>query len=80
MRLKPLAWALGIFIAIYMLVTVIFALSQGSMAWQWWWTIPVGGLFVLVAITFRILVQRSAEAADRADRAAHSQELPRKKG
>lgn len=70
MRLKHLVWALVAFLVIYMVVTVAFALGQGSMAWEWWWTIPVGGVFFLVAITFRILVQRSSEAADRADREA----------
>ena len=32
--------------------------------------VPVGGAFILVVVGFRVLVQRSQEAAERADREA----------
>ena len=43
------------------------ALGQEDMGWGWWWAVPVGGLFLLAIIGFRVLVQRSLEAAERAD-------------
>lgn len=60
--------ALVSFLTVYMVVTLILALSQDSMRWDWWWTVPVGVLFVTAVIFFRVLVQRSQDAAERADR------------
>lgn len=68
MSAKRIIVALVSFLVIYMVVTLVFALGQGSMRWEWWWTVPVGGLFIVVAFAFRVMVQRSQEAADRADR------------
>ena len=54
-------------IAVFMVATVLVALWQEEMGWGWWWAVPVGGVFLLAIIGFRVLVQRSQEAADRAD-------------
>lgn len=62
------------FLIVYMVATVALAVFQGSMPWRWWWTVPVGGGFIVIAMAFRILVQRSVEAAERADREADAAE------
>ncbi len=67
MRFRTLISVLVAFIIIYMVITVTLALGQGGMAWTWWWTIPLGGVFIVAALVFRVLVQRSQEAANRAD-------------
>lgn len=55
-------------LSLFMVGTVVIALVQDDVAWGWWWVVPIGGMFVLMIIGFRILVQRSAEAAERLDR------------
>jgi len=62
-----LVWALVALIVVFMAGTVVVALGQEDMDWGWWWAVPVGGLFLLAIIGFRVLVQRSLEAAERAD-------------
>ena len=62
-----LLWALVAMIAVFMTGTVVVALGQEDIGWGWWWAVPVGGLFLLAVIGFRVLVQRSQEAAERAD-------------
>lgn len=68
MRLKPLVVALVALIAVFMIGTVAIAITQDNIGWGWWWAVPLGGFFILAIIGFRVLVQRSQEAADRADR------------
>lgn len=68
MTAKRVVIALVSFLTVYMVVTLIFALSQGSMRWDWWWAVPVGVLFITAIIAFRVLIQRSQEAAEQADR------------
>lgn len=65
-----LLWALVAMIAVFMTGTVVVALGQEDLGWGWWWAVPVGGLFLLAIIGFRVLVQRSQEAAEREDQAA----------
>lgn len=65
-----LLWALVAMIAVFMTGTVVVALRQEDIGWGWWWAVPVGGLFLLAIIGFRVLVQRSQEAAEREDQAA----------
>ena len=64
---RGLVTALLVLIVVFMIGTVIVALWQDDMGWGWWWAVPVGGLFLLAIIGFRVLVQRSLEAAERAD-------------
>lgn len=54
-------------LAVFMVATVVVAIWQEKLGWGWWWAVPVGGGFLAVVVGFRILVQRSQEAADRAD-------------
>lgn len=54
-------------LAVFMIATVVVAIWQEDLGWGWWWAVPVGGGFLAVVVGFRILVQRSQEAADRAD-------------
>lgn len=61
MRFRTLISILVAFIIIYMVITVAFAVAQPGLSWTWWWTIPLGGIFILLALLFRILVQRSQE-------------------
>ncbi|MBB1512248.1 hypothetical protein H5399_06470 [Tessaracoccus sp. MC1627] len=65
-----LAWALVAMIAVFMTGTVVVALGQEDIGWGWWWAVPVGGLFLLAVIGFRVLVQRSQEAAEREDQSS----------
>lgn len=67
MRSRTLIAVLVTFIIIYMVLTVAFAVAQPGLTWTWWWTIPLGGVFIVLALVFRVLVQRSQEAANRAD-------------
>jgi hypothetical protein len=46
----------------------VVAVWQERLGWGWWWAVPVGGGFVALVIGFRVVVQRSQEAAERADR------------
>lgn len=55
-------------LALFMVATVVIALVQDDVEWGWWWTVPIGAGFVLAVIGFRLLVQRSSEAAERMDR------------
>ncbi len=70
MSTKRLVVALVATIAVFMASTVVVALAQDDLGWGWWWAVPVGGLFLLAIIGFRVLVQRSQEAAEREDRAS----------
>ena len=65
-----LLWALVAMIAVFMTGTVVVALGQEDIGWGWWWAVPVGGLFLLAIVGFRVLVQRSQEAAEREDPAS----------
>ena len=67
MTTKRLVIVLVTLIAVFMVGTVVVALWQEDFNWGWWWAVPLGGVFVLVVLGFRVLVQRSQEAADRAD-------------
>lgn len=53
---------------LFMVATVVVALFQEDLGWGWWWAVPVGGGFIAAMWGFRLLVQRSQEAAERADR------------
>lgn len=64
---RRLVTILVIVLALFMAATVAVALWQEEMGWGWWWAVPVGGGFVALMIGFRLLVQRSQEAADLAD-------------
>lgn len=75
MRQRPLVVALVALIAVFMIGTVVIALTQEDIGWGWWWAVPLGGVFVLVVLGFRVLVQRSQEAAERADREADGNAL-----
>lgn len=67
MTTKRLVIVLVTLIAVFMAGTVVVALWQEDSNWGWWWAVPVGGVFLLAIIGFRVFVQRSQEAADRAD-------------
>ena len=67
MTTKRLVIVLVTLFAVFMVGTVVVALWQEDFNWGWWWAVPVGGVFLLAIIGFRVLVQRSQEAADRAD-------------
>ena len=54
-------------LAVFMAVSVIVALWQEELRWGWWWAVPLGGVFLLAVIGFRVAVQASQEAAQRAD-------------
>lgn len=66
---RRLVFAVIALIVVFMLTTLVIALGQDNFTWGWWWAVPLGGLFVLLIVGFRMLVQRSQEAAERADRA-----------
>lgn len=68
MRTKPLVISLVVLIVVFMVGTLVIALTQEDIGWGWWWVVPVSGVFLLAIIGFRVAVQRSVEAAERADR------------
>ena len=68
MNVNRLVVVLVSLIAVFMVGTVVIALTQEDLNWGWWWAVPVGGVFLLAIAGFRVLVQRSQEAAERADR------------
>ena len=68
MTTKRLMTILVSILAAFMVATVVVAVWQERLGWGWWWAVPVGGGFVALVIGFRVLVQRSQEAAERADR------------
>ena len=68
MSTKALVTVVVTLLSLFMVGTVVIALLQDDVAWGWWWAVPIGGVFVLSIIGFRMLVQRSAEAAERLDR------------
>lgn len=70
MRLKPAIVALVALIVVFMIATVVIALTQEDIGWGWWWAVPLGGGFIAAIVGFRVLIQRAQEAADRADREA----------
>ena len=70
MTTKRLVTALVVVLVGFMMATVAIAFGQDDIDWGWWWAVPLGGFFVLVVLGFRVLVQRSQEAAERADREA----------
>lgn len=74
MSARRVVMALIFLLVLYMVVTLGFALAQGSMRWDWWWAVPVGIVFITIVLTFRILMQKSLEAAERADREAEAAE------
>lgn len=61
-------------IVVFMAGTVVIALFQEDMGWGWWWVVPIGVVFVVAVIGFRVAVQHSHEAAERADREAEAAE------
>ncbi|MDO5677041.1 MAG: hypothetical protein Q4G35_05985 [Propionibacteriaceae bacterium] len=75
MRFKYLVTGLVVLITVFMIATVVIALTQEDIGWGWWWAVPLGGLFIVAIVGFRILVQRSQEAADRADRELDAADL-----
>ena len=68
MSTKRLMTILVSILVVFMVATVVVAVWQERLGWGWWWTVPVGGGFVALVIGFRVLVQRSQEAAELADR------------
>ncbi len=68
MSTKNLVRILVPLLSLFMLATVIIALAQDDIDWGWWWTVPIGGGFVVALIGFRLLVQRAGEEAERLDR------------
>lgn len=68
MTTKRLVTAVVVLIVVFMAATLVVALWQENIGWGWWWAVPVGGVFLLAIVGFRVLVQRSQEAAERADR------------
>ena len=68
MTTRRLVVTLVTMLSLFMVATVVVAIWQEDFNWGWWWTVPVGGGFVALVIGFRVLVQRSQEAAERADR------------
>ncbi|HMQ64906.1 MAG TPA: hypothetical protein PJ992_01340 [Arachnia sp.] len=68
MSTKRLMTILVSILVVFMVATVVVAVWQERLGWGWWWAVPVGGGFVALVIGFRVLVQRSQEAAERADR------------
>lgn len=68
MSTKALVSVAVTLLALFMVATVVIALVQDDVEWGWWWTVPIGAVFVLAIIGFRLLVQRSSEAAERMDR------------
>ena len=70
MTTRRLVVTLVTLLSLFMVATVVVAIWQEDFNWGWWWTVPVGAGFLLVIIGFRILVQRSQAAAERADREA----------
>lgn len=75
MTTKRLVVALVALLVVFMTATVVIAFGQDDFDWGWWWAVPLGGVFVLVVLGFRVLVQRSQEAAERADREADGNAL-----
>ncbi|AQP46247.1 hypothetical protein BW730_00305 [Tessaracoccus aquimaris] len=67
MTTRRLVVTLVTLLSLFMVATVVVAIWQEDFNWGWWWTVPVGGGFLLLIIGFRVLVQRSQEAAERAD-------------
>lgn len=66
--------AVVISIVVFMTATLAIALFQEDLGWGWWWVVPIGFIFVAAVIGFRLLVQYSHEAAERADREADAAE------
>ncbi|WGT47739.1 hypothetical protein [Tessaracoccus lacteus] len=64
---RRLVTALVVGLVLFMVATVAIAIWQEDIGWGWWWAVPVGGGFIAAIVGFRILVQRSQEAAERAD-------------
>ncbi len=60
-------------LAVFMLATVVIALLQDEFEWSWWFSVPIGGGFVMAIIGFRLLVQRAGEEAERLDRELDAQ-------
>ena len=67
MSAKRLTTILVVLLAIFMVATVIIAIWQGPMGWGWWWTLPLGGGFVLVVLGFRLVIQKMEEENRRRD-------------
>ena len=68
MSTKALVTVAVTLMSVFMVGTVVIAFIQDDVDWGWWWAVPIGGMFVVMTIVFRLLVQRSAEAAERLDR------------
>lgn len=65
--MKPLHVVIFTAIGLFMFATVMIAIWQEDIGWGWWWVLPLGAGFVAAVIGFRLLIQRSEEAARRAD-------------
>ncbi|SDL82221.1 hypothetical protein [Tessaracoccus oleiagri] len=50
-------------LSVFMVATVVIAVWQESIGWGWWWAIPLGAVFVLAVIGFRLVIQRADERA-----------------
>ena len=72
MRGRRLVVSAIVFMVSFMLATLVIALFQEDMNWGWLWVLPLCGGFVIALIGFRVAVQKSVEAADRAGREADS--------
>lgn len=70
MTIRRLVTSLVVLLSLFMVATVVVALWQEDLGWGWWWAVPVGGVFLVAIIGFRVLVQRAQEAAELADREA----------
>lgn len=70
MRRRGLVVSAIVFMVLFMLATLVIALFQEDMNWGWWWVVPLCGGFVVALLGFRFAVQKSVEAAERADREA----------
>lgn len=68
MTTRRLVTALVTLLTGFMVATLAVAIWQEDFNWGWWWAVPVGGVFLVAIIGFRLLIQRAQEAADRADR------------
>ncbi len=73
MSTKTLVRILVPLLAVFMLFTVMIALLQDEFEWSWWFSVPIGGGFMIAIIGFRLLVQRAAEEAEHLDRELDAQ-------
>jgi len=61
------AGAIGAFLAVFMVATVLMAVLWDDRSWGWWWAVPVGTVFVVFMIGFRLVVARMIAASETED-------------